>query len=438
MKTKLTTFILAIIMTSTLTPTKSAEAATTLTMDGVRQAQELLAEEGLGGWLLYDFHGYNKVAVRFLGLSGVVTRRSFYFIPAKGDPVGFVHNIEKDKFVDLPGKKIKYSSYKVLESALQSELGSALGAGGEIKIAMEYSPKGRLPYIGIVDAGTVELIRSFGYEIVTSANIVSSLQSRLSAERQKLHIEACKINVQVKDEAFDYIRKKLTSGEKVFEYEVAQFIMKRYAEEGMIADHYPIVAVDGWAGNPHYEPPEQGSNEIKYGSLILMDMWCRHDRFDGVYSDMTWMAYANGPGFEKPPDKYVELFGYVLDAQMAAFNYLKDQFGSGEMYGWKADDASRKVITDAGYGEKFTHRTGHSITADVHGSGPNIDNLETEDQRKLLVGHCFSLEPGIYDIDAGYGFRSEIDVLITEDGPVITTTPYQTELLLLFDNLPEK
>ena len=132
--------------------------------------------------------------------------------------------------------------------------------------------------------------------------------------------------------------------------------------------------------------------------------------------------------------KYVELFDYVLGAQMAAFNYLKDQFGSGEMYGWKADDASRKVITDAGYGEKFTHRTGHSITADVHGSGPNIDNLETEDQRKLLVGHCFSLEPGIYDIDAGYGFRSEIDVLITEDGPVITTAPYQTELLLLFDN----
>ncbi|MFQ5606801.1 MAG: M24 family metallopeptidase, partial [Candidatus Zixiibacteriota bacterium] len=383
MKTKLTTFILALTMTSTMTMTEPAEAATTLTMDGVRQAQELLAEEGIGGWLLYDFHGFNQVAVRFLGLSGVVTRRSFYFIPAKGEPVGFVHNIEQDKFVDLPGKKIKYSSYKVLENALKRELGSALGAGGG-KIAMEYSPNGRLPYIGIVDAGTVELIRSFGYEIVTSGNIVSSLQSRLSSERQALHIEACKKNVAIKDEAFDYIRKKLSAGEKVFEYEVAQFIMKRYAAEGMVADHYPIVAIDGWAGNPHYEPPETGSNEIKYGSLILIDMWARHDRPDGVYSDMTWMAYANGPGFEKAPQKYVELFDYVLGAQMAAFDYLKDNFGKGLLYGWKADDASRKVITDAGYGEKFTHRTGHSITSDVHGSGPNIDNLETEDQRNLL------------------------------------------------------
>ncbi|MBN4076507.1 aminopeptidase P family protein, partial [Gemmatimonas aurantiaca] len=363
--------------------------------------------------------------------SGVVTRRSFYFIPAKGEPIGFVHKIEEDKFVDLPGTKITYSSYKLLEQALQSKLGESMSAGA--KLAMEYSPMGRLPYIGIVDAGTIELIRSFGFEIVTSADLVSTLQAALPANRRALQMEASRINIKIKDEAFDYIRRQLSAKAKINEYDVAEFIMRRYDEEGMIADHYPIVAVDGYAGNPHYEPMPESSNEIKMGSLILIDMWCKHNKPDGVYSDLCWMAYANGPGFEQPPELYVELFGYVLGAQQAAFDYIKNNFASGPVYGADADDASRKVITDAGYGEYFTHRTGHSITGDVHGSGPNIDNLETEDKRQLLPGHIFSLEPGIYNFAAGYGFRSEIDVLISESGPIVTTTPQQTELLLLFD-----
>lgn len=421
--------ILAILMTTSTV--QEPNAATTLTQADIDRTQAVLRNLNLDGWLLYDFHGFNKVAVEFLGLTGVVTRRSFYFIPANGEPVGFVHKIEEDKFVDLPGSKITYSSYKILEEALRSTLGESMGSGA--KVAMEYSPMGRLPYIGIVDAGTVELIRSFDFEVVTSADLVATLQAALPAERRALQVEASRVNIQIKDEAFDYIRRQLSSGATVTEYEVAEFIMGRYAEEGMIADHYPIVAVDGWAGNPHYEPMPDSSNEIKMGSLILIDMWCRQEKAEGVYSDLCWMAYANGPGFEKPPELFVELFGYVLKAQQAAFDYIKDNFGKGPVYGALADDASRKVITDAGWGEYFTHRTGHSITGDVHGSGPNIDNMETEDKRQLLPGHVFSLEPGIYNFEAGYGFRSEIDVMITESGPVITTTPQQTELLLLFE-----
>ena len=421
--------LITVTMTAITTPSNT-DAATTLTRADIERTQAALRELNLDGWLLYDFHGHNGVAVEFLGLSGVVTRRSFYFIPANGEPVGFVHKIEEDKFVDLPGAKTTYSSYKVLEEALRSTFSEALQPNA--KIAMEYSPMGRLPYIGIVDAGTVELIRSMNVEVVSSADLVAKLQAALDEKRQKLHHEACRINIKIKDEAFDYIRRKLKAGEKVTEYEVAEFITKRYDEEGMIYDHYPIVAVDAYAGNPHYEPMPDNSNEIKMGSLILIDMWCRHKETDGVYSDLCWMAYANGPGFEQPPALYVELFDYVLKAQKAAVDYLSANFGKGPIYGADADDAARKVITDAGYGQYFTHRTGHSITGDVHGSGPNIDNLETEDKRQLLPGHVFSVEPGIYNFDAGYGFRSEIDVLITEHGPEITTVPQQTELLLLF------
>ncbi len=429
-KALLNTLAIGILMT-VLTQTQQANAATTLNQAGVERTQRVLTELGIDGWLLYDFHGHNSVAVDYLGLSGVVTRRSFYFIPAQGEPIGFVHKIEEDKFVDLPGKKITYSNYRILEDTLRAELNSALGATDK-KLAMEYSPMGRLPYIGIVDAGTVELIRSFGFDIVTSADIVAKLEAALSPGRLDLHVQACKKNIAIKDEAFDYIRSKLKAQERVDEYEVTQFIMRRYAEEGMVADHYPIVAVNAYAGNPHYEPEPEGSNEIKNGDLILIDMWAKFDNADGVYSDLCWMGYANGPGHEKAPELYVELFNYVLQAQKAAFDYIKDNFGKGPVYGADADDASRKVITDAGYGEYFTHRTGHSITGDVHGSGPNIDNLETADRRALLPGHVFSLEPGIYNFAKGYGFRSEIDVMMTPDGPVVTTTPQQTELLLLF------
>ncbi|HSG98651.1 MAG TPA: M24 family metallopeptidase, partial [candidate division Zixibacteria bacterium] len=360
------------------TMTEPADAATTLTQAKVAETQAALRDLNLAGWLLYDFHGYNKVAVEYLGLSGVVTRRSFYFIPAEGEPVGFVHKIEEDKFADLPGARTTYSSYKVLEESLRSTLLEAAPAGA--KIAMEYSPMGRLPYIGIVDAGTVELIRSFGLEVVSSADLVAQLQAALNEERRGYHLQAAKINMRIKDEAFDFIRRKLAAGEKLTEYEVAKFITDRYDAEGMIYDHYPIVAVDAWAGNPHYEPLPEKSNEIKNGSLILIDMWCRSGETGGVYSDICWMAYANGPGFEEPPALYVKLFGYVLQAQQAAVDYLSENFSKGPVYGADADDAARKVIAEAGYGQYFTHRTGHSITGDVHGSGPNIDNLETEDK----------------------------------------------------------
>ena len=269
MKTRnsiLFTILFAItLMTTSITTTSPAHAATTLTADKVQRTQEKLRELGIDGWLIYDFHGYNTVAVKFLGLSGVITRRSFYFIPAgKGDPVAITHKIEEDKFVDLPGKKITYSSYKILEKTLKEILGAALP--DDAKIAMEYSPNGRLPYIGIVDAGTVELIRSYGYDVVSSADIVGALQAALDPDRRELHMEAARKMIKIKDDAFEFITGKLKASESVNEYEVAMYIMRRFEEEGMVPDHYPIVAIDGWAGNPHYEPPPEGSHEIKNGS----------------------------------------------------------------------------------------------------------------------------------------------------------------------------
>lgn len=430
-KPTLLTILFSLMLMTTIT-TNPALAATTLTADKVQRTQNKLRELSIDGWLIYDFHGYNTVAVKFLGLSGVVTRRSFYFIPAgKGEPVAITHKIEEDKFVDLPGKKKTYSSYIILEKTLKEILGAVLP--DRAKIAMEYSPNGRLPYIGIVDAGTVELIRSFGYDVVSSADIVGALQAALEPARRALHMEAARKMIEIKDDAFEFIARKLRANESVNEYAVAMFIIQRFEEEGMVPDHYPIVAIDGWAGNPHYEPPPQESHEIKNGSLILIDLWAKLDRPDGVVSDICWMAYANGKDNETIPKKYTEIFDIVLRAQTAALDHIKAQFEAGEsVYGADADDAARAVITDAGYGELFTHRTGHSIDGQTHGSGPNIDNLETEDKRQLLPGHIFSIEPGIYSFEQGWGFRSEINVMMTEQGPVVTTTPQQTEILALF------
>jgi len=431
MKPKTTAICLILIGTlcSIMSP-KNSSAATTLTPARIAHTQEVLRAQNLNGWLLYDFHAYNRVAVQYLGLSGVITRRSWYFIPAEGTPIAFVSAIEKDKFTDLPGEKVVFLGYQRMEDSLRTRLNLLMPPGSTV--AMEYSADGRLPYNGYVDAGTVELVRSLGYTIVSSADLVSALDAALSPERRALHMEAARKVIQVKDAAFDFIRERLRAGEPISEWNVCEFIMRSFSEEGLVPDHEPIVAVNGAAGNPHYEPTAEKSNQIKLGDLILIDLWAKHDRPDGVVADISWMAYANRPDENAPPKLYQELFGYVLAAQQAAFDFVRDNFDRGPVYGADADDASRKVITDAGYGNRFTHRTGHSITGDTHGSGPNIDNLETNDTRRLMPGHVFSLEPGIYDADAGWGFRSEINVMITEGGPIITTTPRQTELILLF------
>ncbi|MFH1374065.1 MAG: M24 family metallopeptidase [bacterium] len=384
--------------------------------------QDYLKQAEIDGWLLADFHGRNSVAVAFLGLSGLVTRRSFYFIPREGTPTGLVHAVEKDKFDGLPGEIKAYSGYRELERELAAALSNCT------RVAMEYSPKGRLPYIGLVDAGTVELIRNLGVEIVSSADLVASFQARLSDEQIAAHYDAAEKVSQVKDSAFAHIAMALTESKSVTEYDVTRFILDQFEQLGMTTDHPPICAIDAHAGNPHYEPQADKSATIKRGQLILIDLWAKVNTSNGVYADITWMAYAGHQN--EIPQRYVDIFAIVMAARDRAVAFLRDNLSRDPVRGAQVDDACRAIIEKAGFGDSFVHRTGHSITSEGHGAGPNIDNLETEDKRLLQPGHLFSIEPGIYLSDCG--FRSEINVLVTEDGPEVTTQPVQTEILPLF------
>ncbi|UCD17380.1 MAG: aminopeptidase P family protein [Candidatus Zixiibacteriota bacterium] len=381
--------------------------------------QEFLKEENMDGWLLYDFHGKNDVAIEFLHLPGHITRRSFFFIPAVGEPVALVSHIEKDRFRHL-GVRIKsYASYRGMESLLKEVLGQSK------IIAMEYSPNGRLPYIGLVDAGTIEMVRSIGIEIVSSANIVANFQARITEAQIDLHRKAAFMINHIKDDAFRLIRKSLVDGNFINEKMVVYFIKRRFEEEDLTTDFPPICAVNANICNPHYEPTEGSSSPIRENSLILIDLWGKCRKENAVFADITWMAYAG----ESIPDEYGNLFSIVVSARDAAVRCLKEKFPAEPVYGYEVDDVCRGVIEAAGYGENFFHRTGHSILENVHGPGPNIDNRETEDKRRLLPGHLFSIEPGIYLEE--YGFRSEIDCMLTEAGPEITTQPVQKDIIAL-------
>lgn len=386
----------------------------------IQQIQSEMARLGIDGWLLYDFHGYNDIAIRFLNLRGIITRRSFYLIPASGQPVAFVHVIEKKPFDSLPGSKIYYSSYRVLEE----ELGRALS--GMKRIAMEYSPHGRLPYIGKVDGGTLELIRSFDIEIVTSADLVSRFDACLDDQQIDLHKQAAGMLNDIVINAFNFIRDRLEANQKVNEFDVVQFILKEFNQNSLITDQSPICTTGANGGNPHYEPPEVGSANIERDRLVLIDVWAKLRKPDSVYADITWMAYTGS----SLPDDYANNFQLLCMARDAAVSFIKETWNKGSVYGYQVDDVCRNVISHVDLGNHFTHRTGHSITEMSHGPGPNIDNLETEDRRKLMPGHLFSIEPGLYFED--YGMRTEIDVLITEKGPEVTTQPVQNEIILLF------
>ena len=296
---------------------------------------------------------------------------------------------------------------------------------GARKIAMEYSPKNRLPYIGLVDAGTIEMVKSFGCEIVPSADIVANFRARLTPEQVELHREAAELVNGIKDDAFRFIADYLGRGHAINERMVAEFIMKRFRQENMTTDFPPICAIDANICNPHYDPSEQEPSPIKKNSLILIDLWAKLDRPHAVFADMTWMAYVG----ESVPAEYAELFKVVTDARDQTVSYLWERYKKGPIFGYQVDDVCRGIIREAGHEKHTIHRTGHSILENVHGPGPNIDNLETEDKRRLLPGHLFSIEPGIYLEE--YGFRTEIDVLMTESGPEVTTQPIQQEIITL-------
>ncbi|HTR80563.1 MAG TPA: M24 family metallopeptidase [Bacteroidota bacterium] len=384
--------------------------------------QSTLKEHHIDGWLLYNFRQSNVFASKLLELPTHLTqmRRYFYFIPATGTPQKLVHGIEQYNLDHLPGDKTVYVSWQSLREGLRKSI------HGKKTLAMEYSPENSIPYVSKVDAGTVELVRSLGAQVVSSADIVQFFEARWTDEQRTDQFESSKILRKTVDIAFGFIGKKLRSGQKVTEYDVQQRMVQYFIENGLAFDDAPNCSVNGNGANPHYEPTKEIFTEIKKGDYILIDLWAKKNTPGSVYSDITWVAFAG----ESIPSKYQQVFEIVRGARDAAVVYLKREFSEGrKVRGCDVDDITRKFISDKGYGEYFIHRTGHNIGEEVHGNGANIDNLETHDEREIIPETCFSIEPGIY-LPGEFGVRLEIDVYVTKEKQiVIPGEPIQQEIV---------
>jgi Xaa-Pro aminopeptidase len=369
--------------------------------------QQQLRAEGVDGWLFFDHHHRDPIAYSVLGLEADrhVSRRWYYWIPASGEPVKLTHRIEHWMLDALPGRKVVYSGWHEQRGRLDDIL------HGSAKLAMQYSPECMIPYISLVDAGTIELIRALGKKVVSSASLVQTFEAVWSAEQLEMHLEAGRRVDSILAAAFARIGEKQRAGETVREYEIAQFILDQFHANQLATQDGPIVGVNANSGNPHYAPDPASSSEIRRGDFVLIDLWAKLDRPHAVYYDITWTGFCG----EDPPEKVRQVFDIVTRARDAALETVDQAMRAGRpLAGWQVDDITRGVITDAGYGEAFVHRTGHSIGENVHGNGVNIDNLETRDERPIVPGLCFSIEPGIYLPE--FGVRAEIDCFVQEGG----------------------
>jgi Xaa-Pro aminopeptidase len=366
--------------------------------------QKALRDEKLDGWLFFDHHQRDPLAYRILKLnpSRTVTRRWYYLIPANGEPKGLVHAIESGVLAGLPGKIQIYSSWAAQVDGLKSVL------AGCRRVAMQYSPDCAIPYVSLVDAGTLELVRGTGVEVLTSANLVQLFEARWTAEQLELHLEAGRRVDRIRAEAFQTIGTALRANRTINEWQVNRFIREGFEKSGMVTDHGPIVGVNANMSNPHYEPGPEGSREIRKGDAVLIDMWAKLDRPGAVFYDITWTGYSGAD----PPSAIQNVFEIVRDARDRAVERVQAAVRNKEgIHGFDVDDAARGYIKEKGFAEYFVHRTGHSIGEEVHGTGANMDNLETHDERKIIPGTCFSVEPGVYLPD--FGIRSEVNVYVS-------------------------
>ncbi len=396
---------------------------TRISAETLPKFQKFLSDQGLDAWLLYDFQGLNTFARQFVPLDeGLFTRRWFYLLPATGSPTALIHRIEEHYFEGLPGERIPYSGWQELHHALGELL------AGHQRVAMEYSPECALPYVSKIDAGTLELVRSSGVEVVSSGDIIQYFHSRWSHKGYAAHMATVALMHQIRERAFAAAAKAVRDGQKLSEYELQQALMSDFTAAGLYADHPPIVAVDAHAALPHYSPTESNPSPIEAGSLLLIDMWAKQsDEPEATYVDITWTGYAG----EQVPGKIAQVFSVVKEARDAAVGFMERRLAAGQpVAGWEVDEACRAVVTEAGYGPHFTHRTGHSIDVEVHGAGVNIDAFEVRDDRQLIPGVGFSIEPGIY-LPGEFGIRSEIDAYISDTGVEVTTAPSQEEVLPL-------
>jgi len=389
-------------------------------MPNIVAIQEALRRQKIDGWIFYDILHRDPIAYRVLGLGHVLAkRRWFYMIPARGTPRKLVHRIEAATLDSLPGEKMLYAAAEELEKNLKKLVGRAK------KVAMQYSPKNSIPYISLVDAGTVELIRAQGCKVVSSADLVQEFEAAWSDEQLASHRAAGKVIDSITQAAFSEAARRVSANDSFTEYDLQQWIVRQFNSNGVESDSAPIVAVGPHSGDPHYEPREQGSSPIRRGDLLLLDIWAKTRTPNSVYYDITWVGFLGG----KIPEKYAKVFAVVRDARQAAVEFVKENIGAGRVIeGWQVDRAAREVIRKAGYAKYFVHRTGHNIGQEVHGAGANMDSLETRDVRRIIPHTCFSVEPGIYLPE--FGIRSEVNVYVS-DGRAEVTGAEQSEILKL-------
>jgi Xaa-Pro aminopeptidase len=405
----------------------------------VVEIQAALRGAGIDGWLFYDFRGSDPLAPRILKLGDHASgsRRWFYYVPASGEPVKLVHSIERYQLDALPGKRLTYRGWQELHSHLREILGhpsDSLGLAQSgtktkprrktVRIAMQYSPMNDIPYISRVDAGTIELIRSLGVEPVTSAELVQQFEAVWTPAQKKMHMDASDKTHRIIQEAFGEIARRIRANEPVTEYDIQQFIVRRWEEEGLLPEQ-PIVAVNANAANPHYAPTREVTAPIKRGDFVLLDVASKLKEPGAVFTDQTWTGYVG----ESVPDEFSRIFNIVREARDSAVEFVRQNVRAGKsIRGAEVDNVARAVIQHAGYGEQFTHRTGHSIGEEGHGNGVNIDNFETRDGRRLIPGIAFSIEPGIY-LEGKFGVRSEIDVYVSDKDIEVTGQPIQTAII---------
>jgi Xaa-Pro aminopeptidase len=387
----------------------------------IDEIQKALREEKLDGWLFFDHHQRDPLAYRVLGLSPArtVTRRWYYLIPAHGEPKGLVHAIESGVLTGLPGSIQIYSSWTAQVEGLKELL------AGCRRVAMQYSPNCAIPYVSLIDAGTLELVRGTGVEVLTSANLIQLFESRWTAQQLEMHLEAGRRVDRIRAEAFQNIAATLSAGRTITEWDVNRFIRASFENAGLITDHGPIVAVNANMSNPHYEPEAETSQPIRKGDAVLIDMWAKLDSPGAVFYDITWTGYCGS----QAPAALQNIFEVVRDARDRAVARVKDGVARNEIiHGFEVDDAARGYIREKGFEQYFVHRTGHSIGEEVHGTGANMDNLETHDERRIIAGTCFSIEPGVYL--AEFGIRSEVNVYVG-DREAIVTGEIQSKLVAI-------
>jgi Xaa-Pro dipeptidase len=372
--------------------------------------QLTLRENGLDGWLFYDHHRRDPIAYRVLRIDPpMCTRRWYYLIPAEGDPSKLIHRVERQNLAGLPGQELEYSSWKEQHEGLKKIL------EGKRRIAMQYSPLNNIPYVGLVDAGTIELVKSLGVEVVSSADLVQLFEARWSEDALASHLEAGKVVHAAVRAGFAAVREAVRTGKGITEYDVQQEMRRVFDAAGVVTDEGPVAAVNRNSANPHYMPLRDSSLPIGIDDFVLLDVWGKMNKPGAVYFDITWTGFV---GVEVPR-RYAQVFEIVREARDAAVVFVEAAMKSWRtIHGYEVDDVARGIITRRGYGQYFVHRTGHSIGEDVHGNGANIDNFETRDTRQIIPRTCFSIEPGIYLPE--FGVRSEVNVFVEESGARVT------------------